>query len=171
MRKLRSALCAVLCLVMLFSLAGCSGGGYRIVDEYSGEGSYYIAFRKGDRLQKFVTAAMEELSASNTLRSMSITWFGENLVDVHANSDALEAIEEEKPERFVTVGIDVTNMPMSYVSGGGYAGFDVDLITFICGYLGWGVEFHQHRRRGGGAERRQHRHRDGRAGGGPVLGL
>ena len=143
MKKFRSILCAALCAVMLFPLAGCdSGGGYRILDEYSAEGSYYIAFRKGDRLQKFVTAAMQELAASNTLRSISVSWFGENLSNVRGDSDALSAIEEEKPDRFVTVGIDVSNMPMSYVSGDGYAGFDVDLITFICGYLGWGINFY-----------------------------
>ncbi len=143
MKKLRPIVCVALCLAMLFPLAGCDfGSGYRVVDEYSGEGSYYIAFRKGDRLQKFVTAAMEELAASNTLRNLSITWFGENLVNIRGDSDALSEIEEEKPERFVTVGIDTTNMPMSYISGGGYAGFDVELITFICGYLGWGINFY-----------------------------
>ncbi len=143
MRKLRSIVCVWLCLAMVLPLAACSGGnGYRIVDEYSGEGSYYIAFRKGDRLQQYVTAAMQVLASGNTFRSLSTTWFGENLVNIKGDADALEPLLEEKPDRFVTVGIDVTNMPMSYISGGGYAGFDVDLITYICGYLGWGINFY-----------------------------
>ena len=143
MRKLRSALCLLLCLTALLPLSACSGGsGYRIIDEYSGEGSYYIAFRKGDRLRQFVTAAMEVLADGNTLRALSTTWFGDNLVSVRGDSGAMDPLLEEKPDRFVTVGIDVTNMPMSYLSGGGYAGFDVDLITYICGYLGWGINFY-----------------------------
>ena len=143
MRKLRTIVCAALCLVLLLPLDGCSsGGGYRIVDEYSGEGSYYIGFRKGDRLHEYVTAAMQVLAASNTFRSLSTTWFGENLVDIKGDAHAMEPLLEDKPDRFVTVGIDVTNMPMSYIVNGGYAGFDVDLISYICGYLGWGINFY-----------------------------
>ena len=144
MKTLRSFLCALLCLVLLLSAAGCSdsGNGFRVVDEFSGEGSYYIAFRKGDHLCEYVSAALQELASGNTLRAASINWFGENLVSVRGDDDALEPLREGMPERSVTVGIDVTNMPMSYLSGGGYVGFDVDLIGYICTYLGWNVSFY-----------------------------
>ncbi len=144
MKTFRSILCILLCLGMLLAAAGCSssGNGYRIVDEYSGEGSYYIAFRKGDHLREYVSAALQELAAGNTLRAASISWFGENLVSVRGDDDALEPLREELPQRSVTVGIDVTNMPMSYLVGGGYVGFDVDLIGYICNYLGWTVSFY-----------------------------
>ena len=143
MRKLRTIVCAALCLALLLPLDGCSsGGGYRVVDEYSGEGSYYIGFRKGDRLHEYVTAAMQVLATSNTFRSLSTTWFGENLVNIKGDADAMDPLLEDKPDRFVTVGIDPTNMPMSYIAGGGYAGFDVDMISNVCGYLGWGINFY-----------------------------
>lgn len=143
MRKLRVMLCFALCLAALMPLTACGGGnGYRVVDEYSGEGSYYIAFRKGDRLQQYVTAAMQVLASGNTFRSLSTTWFGENLVNIKGDADAMEPLLEDKPDRFVTVGIDITNMPMSYIVDNGYEGFDVDLISYICGYLGWGINFY-----------------------------
>lgn len=147
MKKLRAVLCLLLCLCFLVPVTACSsGGGYRIIDEYSGEGSYYIAFRKGDRLRDYITAAMRELAASNTLRAASINWFGDNLVSVRADDEAIarlvEDMGEEIPERFITVGIDITNMPMSYLTEAGYLGFDIDMISYICGYLGWGVTFY-----------------------------
>ena len=144
MPKRRAALCILLCFAMLLPLCACAstGNGYRIVDEYSGEGSYYIAFRKGDHLQEYVSAALQELAATNALRAASISWFGENLVSIRGDEDALEPLREDMPERAVTVGIDVTNMPMSYLSNGGYVGFDVDLIGYICNYLGWTVSFY-----------------------------
>ena len=147
MRQTRSVLALLLCLVLLAGAAGCSssGNGYRIVDEYSGQGSYYMAFRKGDHLQEYISAAMQELAAGNTLRSASVSWFGDNLVSVRGDEDALEPYREEDgtiPERYITVGIDVTNMPMSYIANGGYLGFDIDLMSYICNYLGWGATFY-----------------------------
>ena len=143
MRTRRACLCLLLCLAVLLPCAACSsGGGYRVVDEYSGEGNYYIAFRKGDRLREYVTAALEELAASNTLRAASVNWFGEDLVSVREEEGAMEELWEDKPERTLTVGIDITNMPMSYLGPGGYQGFDVDVISYVCGYLGWSLSFY-----------------------------
>ena len=141
MAKLRSALCILLCLAMILALTtACGGGGgYRIIDEYSGEGSYFIAFRKGDHLRDYITAAMQELAASGALRTASINWFGENLVSVRGQEGAMEELWETKPDRTLIVGIDPTNMPMSYPAGDTYQGFDVDMISYICGYLGWSM--------------------------------
>ena len=144
MKVFRSILCLLLGVCLLLGAAACSdsGNGYRIIDEYSGEGSYYIAFRKGDDLQKYITAAMQELAAGNLLRSASLSWFGENLVSVQGQAGAMEDLWEEKPERSVVVGIDISNMPMSYMAGGGYVGFDIDMIMAICSYLSWSVFFY-----------------------------
>ncbi len=143
MRIRRAVICLALCAAMLLPMSACGGGGgFRIIDEYSGEGNYYLAFRKGDRLREYVSAAMEELAATSTLRTTSISWFGENLVSVKGRQGAMEDLWESKPDRTVIVGIDLSNMPLSFFTGGVYQGFDVDMIGYICGYLGWNMVFY-----------------------------
>ncbi len=138
MKKLRAVLCAILSAAMILGLSACGRGSeYRVIDTYSAEGSYVIAFREGDKLCELVTAAMRELAENGTLRSASYRWFGENLVSVRGEGGEMDELWDEVPERTITVGVDVTNMPMSYESAEGYMGFDVDLANYICGYLGW----------------------------------
>ena len=141
MKKLRAAACFFLCLLMLIPLSACgSGSGYRIIDTYSGEGSFVIAFRRGDHLRDYVTAVMGELAANGTLRASSIAWFGENLTSVRNDEGAMNEYWDGLEPRVVTVGIDITNMPLSYPDGaGGYQGFDVDLANYICGFLGFSM--------------------------------
>ena len=140
MSKLRSLLCVLLCFVVLLPLTACDGGGgYRIIDEYSGEGSFFIAFRQGDHLRDYVTAAMQELAASGSLRTASVNWFGQNVVSFKGQEGAMAELWATKPERTLIVGIDPTNMPMSFPVGDTYQGFDVDMMSYICGYLGWSM--------------------------------
>ena len=143
MKTLSRALGALLCLCLLASLCACGGGsGYKIIDTYSGEGNYVIAFRQGDRLCEFVTAAMKELAENGTLRSASVRWFGENLISVRGEAGAMDELRAEVPQRTIIVGVDVTNMPMSYEAPEGYMGFDVDLANYICGYMGWQMQIY-----------------------------
>ena len=140
MAGLRRALCAILCSMLLLSCAACGGkSGFRVIDTYSAEGSYVIAFRQGDRLCELVTAAMAELAANGTLRSASYRWFGEDLVSVKGSGGEMDELWDDVPERVITVGVDITNMPMSYETAEGYMGFDVDVANYICGYLGWSM--------------------------------
>lgn len=144
MKQLRSVTCLLLCLAMLLPVSACSGGsGYRIIDEYSEEGSYYIGFRKGDNIQNYVIAAMQELAANNTLRAASINWFGDNIVNVHGQSGALEEVYDTLLPRSVIIGVDYTNKPMSFeaTEGAGPQGFDIDMISYICSALGWDMVF------------------------------
>ena len=137
MKKLRTAVLIFLCLLMLIPLSACGGSGYRVIDTYSGKGSFVIAFRKGDRLRDYVTAAMGELAAGGTIRALSTAWFGENLTNVKGDEGAMNELWAGMEPRVVNVGIDITNMPMSYPDGAGsYQGFDVDLANYIFGYLG-----------------------------------
>jgi ABC-type amino acid transport substrate-binding protein len=137
----KRGLCALLIVLLLLPLASCgdTGGGYRIIDTYSAEGSYVIAFRQGDKLCELVSAAMKELAANGTLRATSQAWFGENLVSVKAEEGAMDKLWPDVTSRVITVGVDITNMPMSYEDNGSYQGFDVDLANYICGYLGWSM--------------------------------
>ena len=137
----RRILCAILCLALAAPMAACgsTGGGYRVIDTYSAEGSYVIAFREDDRSCALVTAVLGELAANDTLKSASYSWFGENLSGVKANMGAMENLWDTVEPRTITVGININNMPMSYEEGGTYKGFDVDLANYICGYLGWSM--------------------------------
>ena len=142
-RKLRRLACLLLCLALLVPVTACSsGGGYRIVDDYSGESSYYIAFRQGDRLKDYVSAALKVLASSSTLRSASLNWFGEDLISVDGDQDAMEPYWDNVPARTVIIGIDLDNMPMSFLTNAGYEGFDIDLISHICSYLSWDMVFY-----------------------------
>lgn len=144
MKRHRRILCVLLCLLMMIPFAGCRnvGGGYRIIDTYSAEGSYVIAFRENDRISTLVKAALGELAANGTLRVASLNWFGENLISVREDAGALDEYREGLETRTITVGIDITNMPMSYQDGVDYRGFDVDLASYICGCLGWSMRLY-----------------------------
>ncbi len=144
MKKTMRALGALLCLALLISLCACggSGSGYRIIDTYSAEGSYVIAFRQGDRLCEFATAALKEIAANGTLKSTSMRWFGENLISIKGEAGAMDSLWSSVPQRTITVGMDMTNMPMSYESVEGYMGFDVDVANYICGFLGWQMQIY-----------------------------
>ena len=143
MKKLTRALCVLLCLCALVPLSSCGGSsGYRIIDTYSAEGNYVIAFRQGDLLCELATAALKELAANGTLRSASQRWFGENLVSLRGESGAMDGLWSQVPQRTIIVGVDVTNMPMSYETAEGYLGFDVDVANYICGYLGWHMQIY-----------------------------
>lgn len=137
---MKKILCAALCACLLATMCACGGSsGYRIIDTFSAEGSYVVAFRQDDRLGTLVAAAMKELADSGVLKSASLRWFGENLVSLRGEEGAMDGLWDEVGERTVTVGVDVTNMPMSYETAEGYLGFDVDLANYICSYLGWSM--------------------------------
>ena len=144
MRKIRRTFCALLSLFLVLGLSACSGGGYRVIDTYSTEGDYVISFRQGDRLCDIVTAALQELAHNGTLSSVSLKWFGEDIVSLKAKGGEMAEFQEEvaAASRTVTVGVDITNMPMSYETAEGFLGFDVDLANYICSYLGWNMAVH-----------------------------
>ena len=136
--RIRLALCALLCAALLLPCAACGdSSGLRVIDTYSAEGSYVIAFREGDRLCELASAAMAELAANGSLRSASFRWFGEDLVSAKGQGGEMDGLWDQVPDRTITVGVDITNMPMSYETAEGYLGFDVDVANYICGYLGW----------------------------------
>lgn len=143
MKRAIAFLCILLCALLL---SGCGGNsaaarGYRVVSTYDTEGSYVIAFREGDELCAIVTAVLRELSANGTLRTASQSWFGSDLSCVKGEAGAMDELWSHVEPRNLVVGIDVNNMPMSYTDGVNYYGFDVDLASYICGYLGWSMTF------------------------------
>lgn len=141
MKKVRTIISVMVCLCLLVPFSACSeGSGYRIVGSFTSEGSYVIGFRRGDRLRDYVTAALGELAANDTLRVTSVSWFGEDLTSIREDEGAMDELREGMERRQVIVGIDATNKPMSYADTAGmYKGFDVDLANYICGYLGFSM--------------------------------
>jgi len=140
---MKKMIVCALCVCLLASACACGGSsGFRVIDTYSAEGSFVVAFRQGDRLADIVTAAMKELADGGVLRSASLKWFGENLVSLRGEKGALDSLRSEVHDRTVTVGVDITNMPMSYETAEGYLGFDVDVANYVCSYLGWSMVIH-----------------------------
>ena len=134
-------LCLLLCAVLLLPMAACGSerGGYRIVDTYSGDGNFCIAFRKDDLLCDIISAALKELAANGTLRTAALSWFGEDIIDVRGEAGAMDELWDLVQPRTLVVGINPNNMPLSYAEGDSYAGFDVDVANYLCGYLGWSM--------------------------------
>ena len=139
MKNWKRLLCAAVCVCLLMTMVSCGSSSYRVIDTYSAEGSYVIAFRQGDKLGELVTAVMHVLADSGVLRQTSQKWFGENLVSMRGEGDEMDSLWGEVKERTVTVGVDITNMPMSYETSEGYLGFDIDIANYVCSYLGWSM--------------------------------
>jgi len=97
--------------------------------------------QKNYTAQKAIRIFMN-LEDSGVLKSTSIKWFGKNLVSLRGEKNALDGLWGDITDRVVTVGVDVTNMPMSYETPEGYLGFDVDIANYICSYLGWSMRIY-----------------------------
>ena len=148
MRFIKSTLCVLLCAALLLCAAcgktddedsGRTFRGYRIVGTYEDEGSYLIAFRQDDRLCEIITAVLHELAANGTLRSACLNWFSSDITCVKAEQGAMDELWPQVEDRTLVVGVDITNKPLSYSDNDTCYGFDVDVASYICGYLGWSM--------------------------------
>ena len=129
-----------LCLA-LTALTGCrtTGRGYRVIDTYYSDSGYSVAFREGDEVATWVIAAMQYLAASGNMKAASLRWFGENLIAMKGDEDALAALGTPE-HRTLIVGADMDNLPMSYTDGVYYYGFDMEMASDVCGLLGWTLQ-------------------------------
>lgn len=127
--------------MLLVALTGCGDatGGLRVIETYESEGGYVMAFRKDDRLCELVAAVMKELAANGTLRTASLTWFGDDRIATKSERGAMDELREDVQPRTLYVGVNTDNMPLSYAEGDEYRGFDVDVANYVCGYLGWSM--------------------------------
>lgn len=138
---IRKAIVCLLLAAMVLALSACgdAAGGLRVIETYESEGGYVMAFRKDDRLCELVTAVMQELAANGTLRTASLTWFGDDLIATRAEKGAMDDLRDSVEPRTLYVGVNADNLPLSAASGDGYQGFDVDVANYVCGYLGWSM--------------------------------
>ena len=104
MRK--KLICLLLLLALCLSLAGCGGVSYGVnpvITLVSQE--YSMAFRNGDSLYYYVTAALEELSAEGAITELSRKWLGSNMVSFPKKAGALSAYQPPEPRIFI-IGVD-----------------------------------------------------------------
>jgi polar amino acid transport system substrate-binding protein len=140
MRK--KLICLLLLLALCLSLAGCGGVSYGVnpvITLVSQE--YSMAFRNGDSLYYYVTAALEELSAEGAITELSRKWLGSNMVSFPKKAGALSAYQPPEPRIFI-IGVDENSFPFAYGDNGNYWGFDVELATKLCQKLGWTLQVH-----------------------------
>jgi ABC-type amino acid transport substrate-binding protein len=134
----------LLVLTMLLSLSACGGGAksvYKVLDTMDSE-QLRVAFRSGDGLCEFISAAMSELAAAGELSRLSAKWLGKDHACLEGAPDALAQLGTEIPEnRLLLVGIESGAEPMSAYSGGRFTGLIPELVGLVCEKLGWDYKF------------------------------
>ena len=138
---MKRLLAIVLLLGMIFSLAACGDGGYKLKTLLTlEEQEYSLAFRNDDMLRDYVVAAIEELNAEGVVDDLSRKWFGSTIIRFGKKADALSALPAHGPRNFL-LGVDINSFPMAYVQNGtNYWGFDVELARAVCDRLGWTMQ-------------------------------
>lgn len=145
-RKTIGTLSFIMALVLLVSAGGCGGQGgkakYKVIEGRLMEEEFALGFRSEDKLHDITDAALKVLAARGTLSALSHKWFGEDVILIQGDEDALEELAAELPRRTFIMGISEGAAPMSFKDDDGeYAGFDIDLAKEICGLLGWELQF------------------------------
>ena len=129
----------VLCLLALLSLAACGEkrSGYYITSVGLDARTIAVSCREGDPLFETLYAAMQVRIADGTAAQLSTRWFGENLVNMDGNIDALAGMEIQ-PGRVLVVGYEASAMPLSGRDEKEEPqGFEVELAKSVCELLGW----------------------------------
>ena len=135
---MKRLICILLALCMIFALAACGDGGYKVKTLMTlVEQDYSLAFRNDDQVRDYVVAAIEELNAEGAVDQLSRKWFGDTIIRFGKKADALSALPAPEP-RIFRLGVDINSFPMAYVQNGeNYWGYDVELADLVCKKLGW----------------------------------
>jgi len=142
---MKKSIAILLALALCLCLCACGGSSYRVkVVQTLQEQEYSLAFRVGDGVADYVTAAIETLNAEGKVDELAVKWFGERIIRFERDADALNKLRrgadgelQEIPPRDFIIGIDINSFPMAYLAGGEYWGFDVELAIAVCDRLGW----------------------------------
>ena len=137
----KTVLTLLLLLALGLSLCGCGNAqtyGVTTIITLQQQ-DYSLAFRNDDPLYFYVTAALETLAAEGVVDQLSAKWFGQNIVTIGKNAEALSQLTRPEPRVFI-IGLDVNSFPLAYISNGQFWGFDVELANAVCGRLGWTLQ-------------------------------
>ena len=134
----RKILCAVLAVVMCFSLCACGGSTYGVkTEKVLVEQDYYLSFRNNDPIIYYVIAAIQVLAAEGKVGELASKWLGsKDAVSFEENINALDDLAVPENRTF-TIGVDINSFPMVYISNGTYWGFDIELAIAVTDKLGW----------------------------------
>ena len=103
------------------------------------EQDYSLAFRNDDPVYFYIAAALETLAAEGVVDQLTAKWFGQNVVRIEKNAEALSQLTPPDPRTFI-IGLDVNSFPLAYISNGQFWGFDVELANAVCAKLGWTLQ-------------------------------
>ena len=140
--RIRRAAALTAAILVMLSLAACGTavGSYRVLATLE-EQQFSIGYRSGDNVQRYVEAAIRELSADGTLHSIALKWFSDDESSFPSRPGALGEVGTPEP-RTLLVGVDEDAFPMSYMDeNGAWAGFDVEAVSAVCTRLGWTPQF------------------------------
>lgn len=137
MKKIISLL---LLLALCLALCACGGESYGVKTiQTLVEQDYSIAFRTGDNVYYYVTAAISELAYEGKVEELSRKWFGSSIVTFHQEADALSKFTPPE-SRVLRIGIDINSFPVAYLMNGVYWGYDIELAMAACEKLGWELQ-------------------------------
>ena len=130
---LLTALCLSLCACGSSPTYGVSTIVTLVPQEYS------LGFRNDDPIYFYVTAALETLAAEGVVDQLTAKWFGQNIITIDKNAEALSRLTPPDPRVFI-IGLDTNSFPLAYLSNGQFWGFDVELANAVCARLGWTLQ-------------------------------
>ncbi len=137
----RNVLTLLLLLALCFSLCACQNTSTYGVSTILTlvEQDYSLAFRNDDPVYFYVTAALETLAAEGTVDQLTAKWFGQNIVTIDKDAEALSRLTPPEA-RVLIIGLDINSFPLAYISNGQFWGFDVELANAVCAKLGWTLQ-------------------------------
>lgn len=139
---MKKVVCYILIIAVMLCTCACGSTSYGVRPvQVLVEQDYSLAFRTGDDTYNYVTAAISELAYEGKVSELSKKWFGNDSVSFRKRADALAGLGVSYiPERTFIIGVDINSFPVSYISAGGYWGFDIELATAVCDRLNWTLQ-------------------------------
>ncbi len=143
MKKTKRLTALLLALILITSMSGCSlneVGKYRVAAKLM-EQQFCLGFRKDDKVGEAVTAALKVLCENGKAKELSVKWFGEDVVLMQGDGEALDTVLPAIEKRTLLIGYDDGRLPFSGKVKGKPSGFDVEMASEVCKLLGWKAKY------------------------------
>lgn len=146
MKRTHRAGCALLILILCFTLFGCGGSrvaGYEVIARLDSE-EFTIAFRDGDITCDIVSAALEEMAAEGLLSRLSLQYLGADYSSLEGNDGALVELGVEIPAgKRLLVGVTDGAAPLCSrdENTGNFVGLIPDMVKSLAEKTGWEIVY------------------------------